>query len=247
MHCIGTLVLVAALGEQRNFIHKRGSFLRRVAKKVISGVPVVGGVAAEIGSRVGFFNGAPSPSTFALPVVCGPGFKETMGRCVPRCPPGQVEINGVCQFAPRAPVPGGPTRLDIVPTIGGIPQPFPGEEQQLLPIGEAVMGRFGAGFKPAVFSQQRRACGRGAVLGVDGICYNRRDIRNNERFWPRGRRPLLTGGEMRCISVASRAAGKLQKKTKQLQKLGMLKKPSPRQAPQQKLLAPGHHAHVSHD
>lgn len=90
------------------------------------------------------------------------------------------------------------------------------------------MGRFGAGFEPDVSAITTRRCGRGAVLGVDGICYNRRDLRNSERFWPRGRRPLLTGGDMRCISVASSAAKKLQKKQKQLQELGLLKPPARR-------------------
>jgi len=60
-----------------------------------------------------------------------------------------------------------------------------------------------------------------------------------------GTRPLLTGGEMRCIRIASRAAGRLKTKTKQLQKMGMLEKP--RRASVRRALAPGHHAHVAHD
>jgi len=111
-----------------------------------------------------------------------------------------------------------------------------GVEGQLLPFGEAVMGRFGAGMKPAVFSQQVRRCPRGAILGApeaDGtsLCYNRKEITNKERAWPRGRRPLLTGGEMRAISVASSAAKRLQAKQKQLEKLGLLKRAAaPRKA-----------------
>jgi len=109
--------------------------------------------------------------------------------------------------------------------------------------GVAVMGRFGAGFEPSVVMTDTRRCGRGAVLGVDGLCYNRRDLRNSDRFWPRGRRPLLTGGEVRAISVASSAAKKLERKQKQLMELGLLKRPtrSRRAAP------PGHRATLTHD
>jgi len=89
-----------------------------------------------------------------------------------------------------------------------------------------------------------RICPRGSVLGKDGLCYNKRDIPNSQREWPRGRRPLLTGGEMRCISVAASAAKKLQRKQKQLMAMGLLKRPASRRAAR---LAPGHHAHVSHD
>jgi len=107
----------------------------------------------------------------------------------------------------------------------------------------AVMGRFGAGFEPSVFMTDTRRCGRGAVLGVDGLCYNKRDLRNNERFWPRGRRPLLTGGEMRAISTASSAAKKLQRKQKQLESLGLLKRPAPRS---RRALPAGHRAELRH-
>jgi len=109
--------------------------------------------------------------------------------------------------------------------------------------GVPVMGRFGAGFEPSVFMTDTRRCGRGAVLGVDGICYNKRDLRNSERFWPRGRRPLLTGGEMRAISTASSAAKKLQRKQKQLEGLGLLKKSAPRT---RRALPAGHRAELTH-
>lgn len=120
---------------------------------------------------------------------------------------------------------------------------LPGGGTGFIPFGEATMGRFGAGMEPGIRSTETRVCPRGAVLGQDGLCYNRRDLRNNERFWPKGRRPLLTGGDMRCISVASAAAKKLQRKQKQLEQLGMLKKPARRAAP---ALAPGHVGVVKH-
>ncbi len=122
---------------------------------------------------------------------------------------------------------------------------FPGGETGFA-FGEAEVGRFGAGLQPFVRESSTRICPRGSVLGIDGLCYNKRDLRNTDRFWPQGRRPLLTGGEMRCITVASRAANKLRTKTKQLQKLGMLPKPT-RRTPARRQIAAGHHAHVAHD
>jgi hypothetical protein len=80
------------------------------------------------------------------------------------------------------------------------------------------------------------------VLGNDGLCYNKRDIRNSDRMWPKGRAPLLTGGEMSAISKAARAAGKLERTTKRLQKIGLMKKPT-RRAPARRDLLPGH-SHV---
>jgi hypothetical protein len=64
------------------------------------------------------------------------------------------------------------------------------------------------------------------VLGADGYCYNKSQISNKERMWPKGRRPLLTGGDMGAITKAARAAKRLQAAQTKLQTLGMLKKPS---------------------
>jgi len=145
----------------------------------------------------------------------------------PRCAPPRVQerVPGLRGFAERL-LPGGRSGFQDVE------------------FGDARVGQFGAGLEPAQFETVTRRCPRGAVLGVDGLCYNRRDIRNSERMWPKGRAPLLTGGEMRCITIASRAAAKLERKEKQLRKMGMLKA-LPRRT--MKRLAPGHHAHVSHD
>lgn len=94
--------------------------------------------------------------------------------------------------------------------------------------GEAVMGRYGAAIQPSVIPQQVRRCPRGAVLGNDGLCYNRKDLRRDERWWIPGRKPLLTGGDLNAITKANRAATKLRSKQKQLQKMGMLPKPTSR-------------------
>jgi len=95
-----------------------------------------------------------------------------------------------------------------------------------LPGGDVVMGRYGAAEVPGQKIVNRAVCRPGMVVGDDGLCYNRTQIRNNQRQWPRGRRPLLTGGDMRAISVAARAGARLERTTKRLQKIGLMKKPA---------------------
>jgi len=96
------------------------------------------------------------------------------------------------------------------------------------PGGDVVMGRYGAGEMPGNMVVNRAVCRPGMVIGNDGVCYNRSQLKNSEREWPRGRRPLLTGGDMRAISTAARAGRRLERTTKRLQKIGMMKKPAPR-------------------
>jgi len=92
-----------------------------------------------------------------------------------------------------------------------------------LGVGEAVMGRYGAALEPGVKMIERSVCLPGMNLGNDGLCYNKGAITNAQRQWPRGRRPLLTGGDMRAISIAARAGSKLDRTTKRLRSLGMMK------------------------
>ena len=216
------------MADESGFVHRRiigavGGFIR-------------GGPLGAVG---GFLTGGVSSGTSATaPVTCPPGFRFDGRSCVPSQP-----VAGLRRLIGVQSVPGLPRPLPA-PIV---PQPRPPrgraitvtQATALAPgqMGEAVMGRFGAGFEPDVVEGTTRSCGRGAVLGVDGICYNKRDLRNDERFWPRGRRPLLTGGEVRAISVASSAAKKLQRKQKQLEALGLLKKPTARR---QRAL-PAHH------
>jgi len=90
---------------------------------------------------------------------------------------------------------------------------------------EAVMGRYGAAYVPGSRMIDRAVCLPGDLVGDDGLCYNRKSLTNKERMWPRGRRPLLTGGEMRAISIAHRAAGRLTRTAVRLQDMGLIKKP----------------------
>ena len=93
------------------------------------------------------------------------------------------------------------------------------------PVGDAVMGRFGAALTPGSRIIDRAVCLRGMVLATDGLCYNRSQIKNSERMWPRGRRPLLSGGDMRAISIAARAASRLTRTAQRLQEIGLIQKP----------------------
>jgi len=104
--------------------------------------------------------------------------------------------------------------------------------------GAVVMGRYGPAMVP-MSSARGLKCLAGMVLGKDELCYNSHGdnkISNRNRKWPRGRAPLLTGGEMNCITTASRVTGKIETKVKQLQKMGMMSKP--KSAPRAKKKAP---------
>lgn len=146
-------------------------------------------------------------------------------------------VPGTGGVVPGTPlVPGQPAQgscppgtFRFPPLIGPCVDVVPGGTTQgagvVLSYGEAVMGRYGAGLVPAMRSMTVNRCPPGAVLGKDNICYNRRDIRRDERKWAPGRRPLLTGGDLNAISRAARAAGKMKTQQKRLQKLGLLAKP----------------------
>jgi len=233
----GPLVLVTPRpGDVRGFVHKSfiGKFVGGIVSKVVGGVPIVGGVASSLFDRL---RGA-GASTVPMTTGCPPGFISTPQGCAPR----------PFTSIPQAVLP--PFNIGARQD-GAFPPPTPAQEtirrgmglETDPAAGVPVMGRFGAGFEPSIFMTDTRRCGRGAVLGVDGICYNKRDLRNNERFWPRGRRPLLTGGEMRAISTASSAAKKLQRKQKQLESLGLLKRPASRS---RRALPAGHRAELRH-
>jgi len=227
----GDLALLGRPGDVRHFIHKKiFGGLKGLVGGVLSG-GLGGGLKGAIG---GFLSGGEK----AVPMAtqCPPGFDATPSGCVPRARPSLFLPLAQQQLPPSQFIrPPAPRRQDGGTRIG--PLTAPGVT------GEAVLGQFGAGTEPEVFDTMVRRCPRKSVLGADGICYNRGDLRNSDRWWPRGRRPLLTGGDMRAISTASSAAKKLQRKQKQLQMLGLLKKPAARSRPQ---LPAGHRAELRH-
>lgn len=93
------------------------------------------------------------------------------------------------------------------------------------PMGQAVMGKYGAAYVPGSMIIDRAVCLPGDVVGDDGLCYPKRSIKNSDREWPRGRRPLLTGGDMRAISIAHRAGARMTRAAGRLQDMGIIKKP----------------------
>ena len=206
-------------GDVRNFIHKR---IIGAVGGLLSGGP--------LGAVGGFLSGGAKPSvvpqTTLFPgsrgfAACRPGFfMNPEGQCVPLIQPSDPGI------------------------LGAVRRALPFGDPGTTVFGEAVMGRFGAALEPGGREAVTLVCPKGTILGIDDLCYNKRDLKNSERKWPRGRKPLLTGGEMRCISIAAGAAKRLERKQKQLQSMGMLKKPS---TSRRRALPSGHHAHLSHD
>lgn len=193
-----------------------------VHKRVIG---AVGGLltGGPIGAAAGFVSGggggtAPVSATQNLTIpgtgITLPGFP---GTGLP-CPPGFAPSGAGC----------GP--------VSGATALAPGTA-----VATTTMGN---GSVPMFEAITRRVCERGMVLGSDGLCYRKGSISNKQREWPRGRRPLLTGGEMRAIGIAAAAAKKLQRSQKRLQAMGML--PKPRRSSTRRL-APGHHTHTAHD
>lgn len=163
-----------------------------------------GGVTTEQGFRRRSLGG---PGTQCrLPAVINP----STGLC-------RVPKKGIRAIGERF-FPGGET---------GFGEEFAGGS----PVGDAVMGQFGAALMPGIMQIERSVCLPGMQLAKDGLCYDKRAITNRQRMWPRGRPPLLTGGDMRAIAIATRAGSKLERTTKRLRTLGMMKKlPAPRKA-----------------
>ena len=128
-----------------------------------------------------------------------------------------------CRFPMRRDPISGQCVRPFIGTLPGIDDPL-----ERMEVGEATLGRYGAGMEPGSRIVDRAVCLRGMVLGNDGLCYNRSQVPNKDRMWPKARKPLLTGGEMRAISVAATAGRRLERATKRLQKIGLMKKPPPR-------------------
>jgi len=208
-------------GTECNFVHKR---IIGAVGGFIGGGPggAVGGFLGGGGGQIhGFPAGGRTRAQALAQQRADAARFSFMGRTVAECPGGtKADARGICQQRERGVipfiqslVPGGATGFE---TSGG---------------GEVIMGRYGAGMIPIEEQRLHSTCLPGMVLGNDDICYNRKDLKNNERLYPKGRRPLLTGGDRNAITRAARAARAIQRTEKQLQKMGMLRKPTRRAAP----------------
>ncbi len=232
--------------DRRGFLHK--SFIGKIVGDVVTSViPVVGGIKTGIEAVRGIIGGGGG----AIPGGGGGFVPATQAQLALKdCPFGsRLNNQGVCVQTLIGPTNGGAKTCDQLRRGDTADQAEwqrrcgrAGERQDF---GAATMGQFGAGLEPMVIDTMFRRCPRGAVLGKDGLCYNRTAIKNVDRLWPMGTKPLLTGGEMRCIRIASRASNKLQRKEKQLRAMGML--PALPRRSSRKALPAGHHAHVAHN
>ena len=216
-------------GDERGFIHKKilggiatvAGIIPVPGAQIVSGVArrLSGGQAKEQGKRAklnGGFNGL--------------GFG--VGAGVGGCPEGfAMDARGFCK-----PVNGG--RIGLGCRAGQVWSPAlqmcvtaisPLGAREL---GQPVMGRYGAGVVAGSRIVDIATCPKKMHLGDDGICYSKSLISNKQRMWPKGRKPLLTGGELGAIATAASAGKRLDTATKRLRKMGMMKPlPTSRKAP----------------
>ena len=209
--------------DERGFIHKKllGAVSKVAGFLPIPGAGIIGGIAGTLAG-----NAASKQRGASLKFPNGVDFQQ-------RLPAGRLGVHPQEQpFRCDPPMVRGPKGLCIAPTS-------PLGASRLF--GEAVMGQYGAALVPGSLIIDRATCPRGTHLGSDGLCYNKSQITNKQRMWPAGRKPLLTGGDMRAISTAARAGRRMELATKRLQKMGMMKKPAARRGVPQ-----GHVAQLEH-
>lgn len=217
--------------DHRGFVHKR--IARGITSFVSSGFNPLAAISAFVAptaprQRVSARPQAVSvvPTTFAptttviaaLPGDFGETTVRTRGfRPTPRtiAPPTLLPISAV-----TGPVDGPcPPPLMRSPA-GNCIAPTSPRGAELFEF-EAINGRYGAGRIAGSRITDVAVCPSGAVLGKDGICYDH--LPNRDRMYPRGRRPLLTGGDMRAISTAARAGKKLDRTNARLRGLGLMR------------------------
>ena len=217
--------------DQRGFIHKK---LLGVVSKVSSFIPgPAGGIISGITGQLSRRQGRPTPTRSATARVTMLSQQEKENGKALKFPTlGVAGRAGDICIPPFRRAPDGTCKL----FIGDRPGPNGDFE-----MGDPVAGQYGAAFEPGSRVIDRAVCGRGMQLGNDGFCYNSGAISNKQRMWPAGRKPLLTGGEMRAISVAARAGKRVEGATKRLRKLGMMKK-----APVSRTAPAGHKAKLTH-
>jgi len=217
------------LADERGFVHK--SFLGKLVRKAVTTVvPAIGIGEQVLGVGRSLFRGGTRSNQFvprtelSRGITIGSEAEKRSGALAKFDIPDSVL--GRC-IDPRLVM--APDGHCVAPGSGHFRQHFGGESGVgAVPVGEAVMGRYGAALRPGSMVIDRAVCLKGMQLGNDGLCYNRSQISNKQRQWPAGRKPLLSGGDMRAISIAARAGRRLEGATKRLQRLGMMKKAAPR-------------------
>lgn len=221
-------------GDQRGFFHKSfiGKAIGSVAKRVVTATPI-GAAAFTVAKFVK--SRATLPRTSTARVTQFSAAEKEAGRALKFGSPAQPSaFGGIPRGASGGATfsGGGPCDFPLVrDSAGRCRTPTSGEfGGEQFGVGEAVKGRYGTALQPGSMIVDRAICLRGMQLGDDGLCYNKSQISNKQRMWPAGRKPLLSGGDMRAIGIASRAGRRLEGATKRLQRLGMMKKPGARRA-----------------
>jgi len=182
-----------------SFVHRRvigaatgffsGGFPGAIAGAISAGgAPGSTATQAMLPAPVVTSRQVPAPSG----VPCGAGMaRDATGRCV------RVSAFPVTPVLPGTTT-GTTTTAAVAPMAADM-------------FGVAVMGRFGAALEPAAMAATRLRCPRGTVLGMDDLCYNRRDLKKSERKWPPGTRPVLTGGQVNTLKRAQRIQERMKK------------------------------------
>jgi len=202
--------------DVRNFVHKR----------------IIGAVG-------GFIGGGPGG---AVKGFFGGGGRRSGGQPIPqRQQSSFVNPNKLTKAERRNLAQSGPCPRGTIMGSGGCVSPS-SPRGSAEAGGAVVMGRYGAGYVPDQDMVLTRDCLPGDVLGTDNICYPKSSLKNNERKYPRGTRPLGTPGEMAALRKAASFGRRMETTVKRMQKIGVLKKPSRRAAPKaraQKQIGPG--------
>lgn len=207
-------------GTELNFVHKR---ILRGAAAFLTGGPIAGTAAfLSGGGGRGQQRTGPCPPT--------PGFTVQRGKdgvCRKNVRKGVWEVvqeglglasSGQCRF---------PLRWDpISRSCKAFVGLQPGSEPGGIGGGDAVMGQYGAALTPDVDNVMTLRCLPGMILGKDQLCYNKSDLSNKERRWPKGTRPLGTPGEMACLRKAASFGRRMETTVKRMQKIGVLSKPA---------------------
>lgn len=139
-------------------------------------------------------------------IPSGGGGGGGMGM-VPSCAPGYV-LNSAGQC--------------VVAGVGGMMERMlPGGSTGTMLPGQAQMGAFGIPAEtPAQVGTILRndgstgpvfRCRGNLVLGKDNLCYARGSIPRSARKHPPGRKPLLTGGDLKCLTKAQGLRGKIKR------------------------------------
>jgi len=232
--------------DQRGFLHK--SFIGKAIGGAFKGF-VKGGPLGALGGVAGSFSKRPARNVLPRELTGRSTGEEgkALGRTLKFGNGGDTPVSRAapeqdgCRFPARRDPRTGLCKIFLGEESGRdrpkAERDAEKRERTLAAVGDAVMGQFGAALEPAFMTVERSVCLSGMQLARDGLCYNKGSISNSQRMWPRGRRPLLTGGDMRAIAIAARAGATLDRTTKRLRNLGMMKRlPTPRKA------APHQHA-----